>query len=174
MEKNENIFVGIDVAKDTLVLHILPTNQRLTVTNDPKGIKELISLFKGNEPKPIVLETTRGLERELLTAFATKGLPVVLINPRQARNLAKGLGELAKTDVVDAKMLARIAQLQCLPVRPVPSKDIQEMNDLVARRQQQIPMRTQEPTSNKKRIATPLNYQTLYSQTPANTRDEIP
>jgi transposase len=77
MEKNENIFVGIDVAKDTLVLHILPTNQRLTVTNDPKGIKELISLFKGNAPKPIVLEATRGLERELLSSESLQGARTV-------------------------------------------------------------------------------------------------
>jgi transposase len=144
MEKNEHTFVGIDVGKDSLVLHILPTDQQLTVPNDTKGIKELIARFKKNNPKQIVLEATGGLERELLTALAAKGLPVVVINPRQARDLAKGLGELAKTDAVDAKILARIAQLPCLPVRPIPPLEIQEMNDLVARRQQLIQMRTQE------------------------------
>jgi transposase len=66
------------------------------------------------------------------------------MNPRQARDLAKGLGQLAKTDAVDAKMLARFAQLQCLEARPVSSQQTQEMNDLVTRKQQLIDMRTQE------------------------------
>jgi len=144
LEKNENTFVGIDVGKDSLVVYILPTNQLLTVPNDAKGFKELIALFKENAPKQIVLEATGGLERELIVTLATKELPVVIINPRQARDLAKGLGALAKTDAVDAKILARMAQLQCLPTRPLQPLEIQEMNDLVARRQQLIQMRTQE------------------------------
>ena len=144
MENNENIFVGIDVAKDELVVHILPTNQQLTVPNSAEGIKELVKLFKKNNPKQIILEATGGLERELLTSLAAKGFAVTLVNPRQARDFAKGLGELAKTDAVDARILARFAQLQCLPVRPLPSLETQEMNDLVTRRQQLVTMKTQE------------------------------
>jgi transposase len=144
MENNETTSVGIDVAKDELVVHILPTNQRLTVANSNKGILQLIKLFKEINPKQIVLEATGGLERELLTNLAANGLIVVAINPRQARDLAKGLGQLAKNDAVDAKMLAQFAQLQVLTPRPVTSLETQEMNDIVTRRQQLIQMRTME------------------------------
>ena len=144
MESNETLFVGIDVAKDELVVHILPTNQKLTVPNSFKGIKELVTRFKENEPKQIVLEATGGLERELLTNLAANGLVAIAINPRQARDLAKGLGKLAKTDAVDALILAQIAQLQCFTPRPVPTREMQEMNDWVMRKQQLIDMRTSE------------------------------
>jgi len=103
-----------------------------------------MTLFKQNSPQQVVLEATGGLERELLINLVANGITTTFINPRQARDLAKGLGELAKTDAVDARMLARFAQLQCLPVRPLPSQEIQEMNDLVTRRQQLIQMRTME------------------------------
>jgi transposase len=137
-------FVGIDIAKDELVVHVLPTNQQLTVSNSLKGIKDLIKLFKEIQPKQIVFEATGGLERELLTNLAAHGFVVVCINPRQARDFAKGLGQLAKTDAVDAQMLARFAQLQCLKPRPVPSRETQEMSDLVTRRQQLVGMKTME------------------------------
>jgi transposase len=143
-EKKETNFVGIDIAKNELVVHVLPTNQQLTVPNSTQGIKELVKQFKKIEPKQIVLEATGGLERELLSTLIAKEMTVSLINPKQARDLAKGLGELAKTDAVDARILARFAQLQCLPVRSLPTLETQEMNDLVTRRQQLIQMRTAE------------------------------
>jgi len=143
-DQNEHHFVGIDVGKDELVVHVLPTNQQLTVSNSLKGIKDLVKLFKEIKPRQIVLEATGGLERELLTNIAADGLVVVCVNPRQARDLAKGLGQLAKTDAVDAKMLARFAQLECLTPRPVPTRETQEMSDLVTRRQQLVGMRTEE------------------------------
>jgi transposase len=144
MEKKENNYAGIDVAKDELVVHILPTNKQLTVPNSKEGIKELMKLFKEIEPQQVILEATGGLERELLANLVANGIPAVAINPRQARDLAKGLGELAKTDAVDARILARFAQLQCIPTRPVPTLETQEMNDLVTRKEQMIQMRTQE------------------------------
>ena len=143
-KSNEDYFVGIDVAKNELVVHILPTNQQLIVPNSTEGIKELVTLFKEIEPKQVVLEATGGLERELLTNLVAKGISAVAVNPRQARDLAKGLGELAKTDAVDARILARFAQLQCLTTRPVPTLEMQEMSDLVARKEQMIQMRTME------------------------------
>jgi len=109
-ETNESVFVGIDVAKEELVVHILPTNQQLTVPNSTKGIKELQERFKEIQPQQIVMEATGGLERELLTNLVAKGLVAIAINPRQARDLAKGLGELAKTDAVDAKILDRFGR----------------------------------------------------------------
>lgn len=143
-ESNEATFVGIDVAKNELVVHVLPTNQQLVVQNSQQGIKELVKNFKKIQPTQIVLEATGGLERELLENLAANGLNTSVINPRQARDLAKGLGELAKTDAVDARMLARFAQLQCFPARPVPSREMQEMNDLVTRKEQLVQMRTME------------------------------
>jgi transposase len=144
MENNENHFAGIDVAKDELVVHILPTNKKMTVPNSKEGIKEIIALFKETKPTQVVLEATGGLERELLANLIAKGIPAVAINPRQARDLAKGLGELAKTDAVDARILARFAQLQCIPTRSIPTLETQEMNDLVTRKEQLIQMRTME------------------------------
>ena len=143
-ENNENNFVGIDVAKNELVVHVLPTNQQLAVPHSVTGIKELLKLFKEINPKQILLEATGGLERELLTNLVAHGFTSVVINPRQARDLAKGLGQLAKTDAVDARMLALFAQLQHFEARPVPSRETQEMNDLVTRKQQLIDMRTME------------------------------
>ena len=143
-KSNEDTFVGIDVAKDELVVHILPTNLKLVEPNSKEGIKKLVAHFKEIEPQQVVLEATGGLERELLTNLVANGITAVAINPRQARDLAKGLGELAKTDAVDARILAKFAQLQCLPTRPVPSCETQEMNDLVARKEQLIQMRTME------------------------------
>jgi transposase len=152
MEKKENTFVGIDVAKEELVVHVLPTNKQLTVSNSTEGIKKLITLLKEIEPVQVVLEATGGLERLLLTNLVAKGFMVVAINPRRARDLAKGLGELAKTDAVDARILARFAQLQCIPTRPVPTLETQEMNDLVTRKEQLIQMRTME--KNRQHAAT--------------------
>jgi len=143
-KSNETHFVGIDVAKDELVVHVLPTNQQLTVSNSKEGIKELVKLFREIEPNQIVLEATGGLERTLLTNLVANGFAAIAVNPRQARDLAKGLGELAKTDKVDARILARFAQLECLSVRPVPSIETQEMNDLVTRKEQLIQMRVME------------------------------
>jgi transposase len=143
-KSNEDTFVGIDVAKDELVVHILPTNQKFVEPNSQEGIKKLVAYFKEIEPQQVILEATGGLERELLTSLVANGISATAVNPRQARDLAKGLGELAKTDAVDARILARFAQLQCLPTRPVPSLETQEMNDLVARKEQLIQMRTME------------------------------
>ena len=123
---------------------MLPTGQQLTVPNSLKGIKELLKLLKEIQPKQIVLEATGGLERELLVNIAANGFEVVCINPRRARDLAKGLGQFAKTDAVDARMLATFARLQCLKARPVPSRETQEMSDLVTRRQQLVEMKTME------------------------------
>jgi transposase len=143
-KNNEQNFVGIDVAKDELVVHILPTNEQFTVPNSKEGIQELVKRFKKIAPQQVILEATGGLERELLTNLVANGIPATAINPRQARDLAKGLGVLAKTDAVDARILARFAQLQCLPTRPVPSCGTQEMDDLVTRKEQLIQMRTME------------------------------
>jgi transposase len=103
-----------------------------------------VTLFQKIQPQQIVLEATGGLEPELLTNLVAGGFVTIVINPKQARDLAKGLGQLAKTDAVDARMLATFAQLRHFRPRPVPSWEIQDMNDLVTRKQQLIGMRTME------------------------------
>jgi transposase len=155
-DNNEKYFVGIDVAKDELVVHLLPTNEKLAVPNSSNGIKQLVTRLKEIQPKQIVMEATGGLERELLINLIAAGLPATAMNPRQARNLAKGLGTLAKTDAIDALLLARFAQLECLPIRPVPSEEIRNMNDLVTRRQQLIEMRTMETNRSHRATQKPV------------------
>ena len=91
MEKNENYFVGIDIAKEELVVHILPTNQQLAVPNSTEGIKELLKLFKKNNPIQVVLETTGGLERELLAHLAAKGIEKNLQGEKHPPNVGTPL-----------------------------------------------------------------------------------
>jgi len=153
-ENNEN-FVGIDVAQDELVVHVLPTNQQFTEPNSAKGIKALIRRFQKILPKQIVFEATGGLERNLLINLTAAGMPCVVLNSRQARRLAEGLGQLAKTDKVDAMILAQVASLQCFTPRPVPEQRTFEMNDLVTRRRQLVKTRTVE--KNQLHAATQTN-----------------
>jgi len=137
-------YVGIDVSQDSLAVHVLPTNESFTAANSADGIKELVKRFQKIAPKLILFEATGGLERQLLTSLIAEGMAVVVLNPRQASALAKGLGQGAKTDHADAKMLAKIASLDEFPPRPVPSEDTMKMNDLVTRKQQLIDMQTME------------------------------
>ncbi|MGL4944477.1 MAG: IS110 family transposase [Thermoguttaceae bacterium] len=143
-ENYEKTFVGIDVAKSELVVHVIPTKQHFTVQNDQNGINELVKKLKEINPKQIVCEATGGLERLMLTTLAAEGLPIVRLNPKQARDLAKGLGKLAKTDAIDAQMLAKFAKLDAFEVRPVPTKETLEMSDYLTRRHQLVTMRTME------------------------------
>jgi transposase len=101
-----------------------------------------VTRFRKIAPKQIVFEATGGLERNLLTNLAAAGMPCVVLNPRQARRLAEGLGEYAKTDSIDAGVLATIASLKWFKPRPVPEQRTFEMNDLVTRRRQLVKMRT--------------------------------
>lgn len=141
-QDNNEIFVGIDVGQDELVVHVRPTNQQITASNSTRGIKALIRRFQKILPKQIVFEATGGLERNLLINLTAAGMPCVVLNPRQARRLAEGLGQLAKSDSVDAKMLAQVASLQCFTPRPIPEQRTFEMNDLVTRRRQLVKSRT--------------------------------
>ena len=103
-------FVGIDVSKSTLDVCIEPAVQTLHVAYDEAGVKQIIVRLKEINPTLIVMEATGGLEIRIATELASKGLPVAVINPRQARDFAKATGQLAKTDQVDAAVLAAFAQ----------------------------------------------------------------
>jgi transposase len=105
------MLVGIDVAKAELVVAARPSGERWTVANDERGVRTLVDRFRIDRPDLIVLEATGGYELLCVGALASAGLPVVVVNPRQVRDFAKATGQLAKTDRIDADVLARRRQL---------------------------------------------------------------
>lgn len=137
-------FVGIDVSKSTLDICVEPEGQTLHVAYDETGINQIIDCLKEVGPKLIVLEATGGLEVHIATELASRGLPVAVINPRQARDFAKATGQLAKTDQIDAAVLAAFAKAIRPQVRPLKDEDTCALNDMVSRRRQLIDMRVQE------------------------------
>jgi transposase len=137
-------FVGIDVSKSTLDVCIEPSAQVMQVTYDEAGVNQLVSQVQRIKPTLIVLEATGGLEVRIAAALAGKGLPVAVVNPRQVRDFAKALGQLAKTDRVDAAVLAGFAKAIRPQARPLKDEDTRALNDMVNRRRQLIGMRVQE------------------------------
>ncbi|WP_237654510.1 IS110 family transposase [Xanthomonas graminis] len=105
------LWIGIDVAKDTLAVHVLPLDQLLSFPNTAQGHQRLCDHLAGQCVGNALLEATGGYERAVMTALATAGIPVTRINPRRARAFATALGTTAKTDPLDAALLARMAQL---------------------------------------------------------------
>jgi transposase len=141
---NMDKFVGIDISKDSLDLCIEPDGEVLHLAYDDKGIAQVVKRLAQGAPTLIVMEATGGLEMRLASELAAKGLPVAVINPRQARDFAKATGQLAKTDLVDAAVLAAFARAIRPAVRPIKDVDTRELDDLVTRRRQLIDMRVQE------------------------------
>lgn len=137
-------FVGIDVSKATLDVCIEPAIQSLHVAYDEAGIRQIVERLNEVSPTLIVIEATGGLEVRIATELASKGLPVAVINPRQARDFAKATGRLAKTDQVDAAVLAAFAKAVRPQVRPLKDEDTRALSDMVSRRRQLIDMRVQE------------------------------
>lgn len=137
-------FVGIDVSKGTLDIYIEPTAESVHVVYDDKGVAQVVNRLLKVAPTLIVMEATGGLEMRLASELAAKGLPVAVINPRQARDFAKATGQLAKTDLVDAVSLAAFARAIRPTVRPIKDADTRELDELVTRRRQLIDMRVQE------------------------------
>ena len=143
-EKLQESSIGIDVSKNTLDLRIEPLGQSLHVAYDDAGVAEICQRLSEVLPTLIVMEATGGLETRLASELAAQGLPVAIINPRQARDFAKATGQLAKTDRVDAAILAAFAQAIRPAVRPLKDADTRELDDLVTRRRQLVAMRVQE------------------------------
>lgn len=143
-ETRDEKFVGIDVSKATLDVSIDPVGQKLHVAYEEEGIRQVVSRLEEVRPALIVIEATGGLEVRIASELAGAGLPVAVINPRQARDFAKATGQLAKTDQVDAAVLAAFAQAIRPQARPLQDADTRALNDLVSRRRQLIDMRVQE------------------------------
>lgn len=144
------MFIGIDVSKARLDVAIRPSAEKLSVSNDEAGIQALVTRLSEIKPALIVLEATGGLERSVSGTLGSAQLPVVVVNPRQVRDFAKALGQLAKTDRIDAEVLARFAEAIRPPLRPLPDKVSLELRSLIARRRQLIEMMVAE----KNRLST--------------------
>jgi len=138
------VFVGIDVAKTECVVAVRPTGATWTAPQTEEGWAQLASRLHTLAPTLVLLEATGGLERPVTSVLAAAGLPVAVVNPRQVRDFAKATGTLAKTDAVDAAVLAHFAEaIRPLP-RPVPDATTQTLAALVTRRRQLVEMCTAE------------------------------
>ncbi len=137
-------FVGIDVAKAQWDIALRPSGERWAVANAASGVATLVDRVQTLHPTLIVLEATGGLERAVTSAWAAAGLPVVVVNPRQARDCARATGQLAQTDALDARALAHFADVIRPTPRPLPDAQTQELRALLGRRQPLSVMRTAE------------------------------
>ncbi len=138
------MFVGIDVSKARLDVACRPAGQACRHTNDPQGVAALVAWLAGLSPTLIVLEATGGYELDLAAALAAAGLPVAVVNPRQARDFAKATGRLAKNDPLDAACLAHFAEAIRPQPRPLPAAEVRALDALLARRRQLLDMLTME------------------------------
>jgi len=138
------IYVGIDVSKEHLDVAILPSKERRREVNDEAGTLRLIEKLKGLSPTIIVLEPTGGLEAAVAGALWAEGLPVVVVNARQIRDYARATGRLAKTDVLDALVMAEFGRAVRPELRPPHSKEEEALRAVVVRRRQLIQMLTME------------------------------
>jgi transposase len=153
MLQEKKIHIGIDVSKFTLDVFILPGKKYMQFTNDPAGIKKLTKKLRLFTDALIVMESTGGYERPLSNALCEAGLKVCIKNPRQIRDFAKALGKLAKTDKIDAEMIALFASKIEPIVNTVFSKEQQKLSANNTRRRQLIDMITAE--KNRLDKATP-------------------
>ncbi len=144
------IFVGMDISQACVDVAVQP-GTGFQILHDESGIAQAVDRLHTLQPTLIVLEATGGLEVPLAGALAAAELPIVVINPRQVRDFARATGQLAKTDRLDAQILARFAEAIRPPVRPVPDEHTQVLAALVARRRQLIEMLTAE--KNRLRLA---------------------
>ncbi len=138
------MFVGIDVSKHRLDVHVRPSGEEWSVDNDAKGNAALASKLGSLAPTLVVLEATGGYQAAVVAELGSIGLPVAVVNPRQVRDFAKATGRLAKTDAIDAAVLSHFAQSIRPEPRPMPDDLTLELQALVTRRRQLIDMRTAE------------------------------
>ena len=140
----EQMFVGIDVAKDRLDVHVRPSGEAFSVARDGKGLDELVSRLGKLDVALVVLEATGGFETTVAGALCAAGLPLAVVNPRQIRDFARATGRLAKTDALDAAAIAHFAEAVRPDARPVPDAQAQALGELVTRRRQIVEMMTAE------------------------------
>lgn len=146
----ETIAVGIDVSKDRLDVHMHPVDEAFSVARDATGIEALIARISAQGPSLVAVEATGGFETVVAASLAAAQLPVVVVNPAQVRSFAKALGKQAKTDPIDAAVIARFIAATRPEVRPLPDEATQALADLVARRRQIIQMIVAERQREKR------------------------
>jgi transposase len=140
----EQVFVGIDVAKDRLDVHVRPSDEAFAVARDGEGLAVLVERLRGLGPQIVVVEATGGFEVTVAAALAAAAIPLAVVNPRQIRDFARAMGQLAKTDALDARAIARFAEAIKPEPRPVPDEQARELGELVQRRRQIVEMMAME------------------------------
>ena len=142
--QDANSYVGIDVSKDQLDVHIHPAGEAFSVSRDTAGLEGLIERLKAYALKAIAVEATGGLESVVVASLLAEGLPVIVVNPAQVRAFANALGKRAKTDPIDAAVIARFVEATKPEIRSLPSVQTLALADLMARRRQIVQMITAE------------------------------
>ncbi|HPL63053.1 MAG TPA: IS110 family transposase [Syntrophales bacterium] len=137
-------FIGIDVSKDKFDAAVRPSGESKMFANTHEDLRHLTQYILSLKPVLVVLEATGGLHRAVLSTLAAEGLPVVAVNPRQVRNFAKATGTIAKTDRIDAQLIARFAEALRPEVRPLKDEQAERLQALVTRRRQLVDMLTAE------------------------------
>ncbi len=143
---NVDVNVGIDVSKDHLDVYVVPSTEHLSFTNDEEGIAALAAFLTPLQARRVVLEATGGYERLCATHLWGSGFAVVIVNPREVRQFARSRKIWAKTDALDAKVLALFARENQPEVRPLPEEDQRRLSDLIERRRQVVGMLAAEKT----------------------------
>jgi transposase len=134
------IFIGVDVCKDFLDAQARPTGERKRFDNTPVGVDQLVAWVRPFGPERVVFESTGPYQKAAVGALLAADLPAVVVNARQVRDFAKGTGQLAKTDAIDAGILAHFGEVVATVVRPLPAPEILEFRDLCDRRGQLVRM----------------------------------
>ncbi len=138
--ETDAVFVGVDVSKDWLDVSARPGLRHKRFKNDPKGIARATSFLVGLSTEIVAVDSTGGLENSIVASLGVAGVPVVVVNPRQVREFARATGKLAKTDAIDAEVLAHFAEAIKPEVRPLPTAEAQELKALLTRRYQVVEM----------------------------------
>lgn len=146
----DTIVIGIDVSKDRLDVAVRPSGEAFTVERNAAGLEQLVERLRMLSPSVVAMEATGGFETVAAAAVAAAGLPVVVVNPAQIRAFAKAVGQRAKTDPIDAIVIAHFAEATRPEPRPLPDEATRQLADLVARRRQIIEMMGAERQREKR------------------------
>lgn len=144
------IYVGIDVSKDRLDVHVRPSGEAFAVARDGKGLEELVERLRRSAPTLVAVEATGGFETIVAAAIAGAGLPLAVVNPAQVRHFAQAVGKRAKTDPIDAAVIARFAEAVKPQPRALPDAAARLLAELVGRRRQIIEMLVAERQREKR------------------------
>ncbi len=137
-------FIGIDISKEQLDVYVLPRAVHFSCKNDSSGIESLVSRLQGEDPAVIIMEASGGHEITVAAELGAAGLPLAIVNPRQVRDFARGIGKLAKTDAIDAFVLARFGETNRPEPQAIPTAEQKQIKELVTRRRQLVGLRASE------------------------------